>query len=656
MKISTILDQIDMGSMALPEFQRGYVWNRGQVRELMASLYRRFPVGSLLVWETKRDKTIARGQDNIAENVKMLLDGQQRITSLYGIIRGKAPQFFDGDPKIFTDLYFHVEDEVFEFYGPMKMDGNPLWIDVTELMQKGIQPYVKSFATDPELSPHFDLYIERLNNIHQIQGIKLHIDEITGADKDTDTVVEIFNKVNSGGTKLSKGDLALAKICGSWPEARSELRKRLRKWKDAGFDFKMDWYLRCINSVATGEAKFHALDEITTAQFKETLEIAEKGIDKLLNTIASRLGLDHDRVLGSVYSFPLMVRYIAQNRMSLGDHRQRDQLLYWYIHSMLWGRYAGSTERTLDKDLEVIENTETPIENLIQELRQTRGHLKLYGSDGRGGSRGARFYPMLYLMTRVWHAKDWGTGDELSRHLLGNLSSLQLHHIFPKAYLYDSDYERREVNALANMTFLTQETNLQISDRPPADYFHEIESTFPGVLQSHWIPMDEQLWKKENFKEFLVARQELLADADNSFLTELCEGRVSETEISEELKFRTEASLHHRVDSIIGPEEEQLLKDLQSLITAQNLPEGEWGFEIVNETGEPEAILDLAWPDGVQRYLSQPVALLIDEDDETRKAANKAGFRYFNSIPEFKNYILKEILNGTIYQQSQYVK
>src|SRR5690625_228380 len=120
MKISTILDQIDMGSMALPEFQRGYVWNRGQVRELMASLYRRFPVGSLLVWETKRDKTISRGQDNIAENVKMLLDGQQRITSLYGIIRGKAPQFFDGDPKIFTDLYFHVEDEVFEFYGPMK--------------------------------------------------------------------------------------------------------------------------------------------------------------------------------------------------------------------------------------------------------------------------------------------------------------------------------------------------------------------------------------------------------------------------------------------------------------------------------------------------------------------------------------------------------
>ncbi len=645
MKISTILDQIDMGSMALPEFQRGYVWNRGQVKDLMGSLYRRFPVGSLLVWDTKRDRTKARGQIQIAENVKMLLDGQQRITSLYGIIRGKAPLFFDGDPKVFTDLYFNVEDEVFEFYGPMKMADNPLWIDVTELMQKGIQPYVKSFATDPEMSPHFDLYIDRLNNIHQIQDIKLHIDEITGADKDTDTVVEIFNKVNSGGTKLSKGDLALAKICGSWPEGRSELRKRLKKWKDAGFNFKMDWYLRCINSVATGEAKFHALDNVNTVQFEKALEIAEKCVDKLLNTIASRLGLDHDRVLGSVYSFPLMVRYIARNGMSLGNHRQRDRLLYWYIHTMLWGRYAGSTESTLDKDLDLIENTDKPIENLIQELRQNRGDLKLYSSDFRGWSRGARFYPMLYLLTRVWHAKDWGTGDELSRHLLENLSSLQLHHIFPKAYLYDSNYERREVNALANMTFLTQETNLQISDRAPTDYFPEIESKFPGVLESHWIPMDEQLWKKENFKEFLIARQDLLAKAGNSFLTELWEGRVTDIEIPAELKAGDEVPLYQRIDSITDLKEEQLLRDLQSWVTEQNLPEGEWGYEILNEE-EPEAILDLAWPEGVQTYLSSPVAILIDEDEETKKIANKAGFRYFTSVEEFKNYILNEILNN----------
>lgn len=649
MKISTILDHIDAGSMALPEFQRGYVWNRSQVRDLMNSLYRRFPVGSLLVWETKRDNTIARGEENVTENVKMLLDGQQRITSLYGIIRGRAPKFFDGDPKVFTDLYFNVEDEIFEFYGPMKMSDNPLWIDVTELMQKGIHPHVKSFSSDPILNEKFDLYIERLNKVHRIQEVDLHVDEITGEDKDTDTVVEIFNKVNSGGTKLSKGDLALAKICGSWPEARSELRLRLMKWKKAGFDFKMDWYLRCINAIVTGEAKFQYLDEVSNKKFQEGLEAAEKAVDKLINTISSRLGLDHDRVLGSVYSFPLMCRYIADNRMSLGDHRQRDQLLYWYIHSMLWGRYAGSTESTLDKDLDLIENTDQPIENLIQELRQNRGDLRLYGSDFRGWSRGARFYPMLYMLTRVWHAKDWDSGDELSHHLLGNLSGLQLHHIFPKAYLYDSDYERREVNALANMTFLTQETNLQISDRPPIEYFPEIEEKHPGALASHWIPMDQNLWRKENFKDFLVARQELLANAANNFLDELKHGRVKETEFTKDVLFENNVPLYRRIDSIADQEEEQLLKDLQSWITEQNLPEGEWGYEILDKNEEPEAIIDLAWPDGVQRYLSHPVAILIDEDEETKKIVNKAGFRYFTSVDEFKQYVLKEILKGAIY-------
>ena len=98
MHIQTILDQIDLGSMALPEFQRGYVWNRDQVRGLMHSLYRKHPVGSLLVWVTKTESANVRGDGTLAPgSVKLLLDGQQRITSLYGIIRGKAPQFFDGD-------------------------------------------------------------------------------------------------------------------------------------------------------------------------------------------------------------------------------------------------------------------------------------------------------------------------------------------------------------------------------------------------------------------------------------------------------------------------------------------------------------------------------------------------------------------------------
>lgn len=161
MKITTILDEIDLGKMALPEFQRGYVWNRDQVRGLMQSLYRRYPVGSLLIWITRTESMSIRGDGPVASNVvELILDGQQRITSLYGIIRGRPPRFFDGNAQAFTGLYFHLDEEVFEFYAPLKMKDNPRWINVTELMQNGAGKAIGRIYANPELQPMFTTHSE----------------------------------------------------------------------------------------------------------------------------------------------------------------------------------------------------------------------------------------------------------------------------------------------------------------------------------------------------------------------------------------------------------------------------------------------------------------------------------------------------------------
>ena len=128
MKISTILDQIDGGFIALPEFQRGYVWSRDQIRGLFESLYRRHPVGGLLVWATDAKTAAHRGDRPIRGGiVKLLLDGQQRMTSLYGVVRGRPPKFFDGNALAFTGLRFHLDSETFAFYQPIKMQDDPLW-------------------------------------------------------------------------------------------------------------------------------------------------------------------------------------------------------------------------------------------------------------------------------------------------------------------------------------------------------------------------------------------------------------------------------------------------------------------------------------------------------------------------------------------------
>ena len=642
MEINTILDQIDLGAMALPEFQRGYVWNRGQVRELMNSLYRRYPVGGLLVWVTQTETADARGDQKLAAgNVKLILDGQQRVTSLYGIIRGQPPAFFEGNVSSFTDLYFNIQDETFEFYGPVKMRDNPYWIDVTELMQSGLESFIDRIYQNPQMTAEAGKYISRLNQLLSIKNINFHIENVTGSDKTVDIVVDIFNKVNSGGTKLSKGDLALARVCAEWPDARQELRLALKDWERAGYYFKMDWLLRNVNTVLTGEAMFSALKDVDAQTFQAGLKQTKRAINYLLNVISGRLGLDHNRVLGGRYAFPIMTRYLTQQGGHFRNGQERDQLLYWYVHSFLWGRFAGSTESILNQDLAAMEEHDAALDGLIEQLRIWRGELRVRPENFASWSRGARFYPMLYLLTRVGEARDWGTGLALKANLLGRINQLQLHHIFPKSQLYRRDFSRSEANALANFCFLTQDTNLQISNNLPEVYFPEIEARHPGALASQWIPMDPNLWRMENYQDFLAARRELLAQAADEFLGSLLTGEIPETEaISESDDVVTAVP-----GGIVDETEEELILKTNIWVTEQGLPEGDFLYELVDEdSGELIAVLDLAWPTGIQTGYSDPVALLIDEELETLELASSAGFRCFTDISSFRHYVQEEIL------------
>jgi hypothetical protein len=640
--VNTILSQIDIGGIALPEFQRGYVWNRDQVRGLMQSMYKKHPVGSLLVWATRTEEAHARGDSSLQPGVvKLLLDGQQRITTLYGIIKGSPPAFFEGHAQAFTGLYFNLDTEDFEFYGPIKMKDDSLWINVTELMRDGVGESIQSLLKLPDIQPKLNTYINRLNSIESIKNIDLHIEEVSGEDKDIDVVVDIFNKVNSGGTKLSKGDLALAKVCADWPDARQEMRSRLNKWKDAGFQFKLDWLLRCINTIVTGEALFTALEKVDAATIRHGLKQAEDSIDSALDLISGRLGLDHNRVLGSPSSLPLIVRYMFQRGGHIEDYQERDKLLYWYIHTFLWGRYSASTEGVLNQDLASIEEVDGALDRLIDRLRQNRGDLRLSPRDFGGWSRSARFYPLLYMLTRVHRARDWDTGVELTNNMLGRLSSLQIHHIFPKSLLYKAGYARPEVNAIANFTFLTQETNLKVSNRDPLEYFEEFAQRQPGTVESHWIPMDRELWKIENYPDFLAARRELLAKAANEFLDSLLAGSVPEVMPIGSVLERTGDVL----GGIVSEEEEQTLLDINIWVINQGLPEGELSYELVgNDNDEPVAVLDLAWPDGLQEGYSQPVALIIDEDAQVGQLADHAGFLFFTDPIAFQKYVSRDIL------------
>ena len=650
MKISTILDHIDNGHMALPEFQRGYVWNRDQVRGLFDSLYRRHPVGGLLVWATESQSATHRGDGQLAAGVvKLLLDGQQRMTTIYGVVRGHPPKFFDGNKRAFTGLMFHLENETFEFYQRIKMKGDPLWIDVTELMKAGnagLGVFVPMLSNDTELAPKMGEYVARLSKLLAIIDIDLHNEEVTGADKSLDVVVDIFNRVNSGGTKLSKGDLALAKICADWPEARDEMKSKLKEWDDAGFKFNLDWLLRSVNTVLTGEAKFQYLHNREASEIRDALTQSIKHIDNTLNIIGGRLGLDHNRVFFSRYAVPVMVRYLEMRRtQNLGpmNEKDRDKLLFWFVQSGMWGRFSGSTESYIDKDLESFEGEDGGLDKLLSQLRLWHGSMLVEADHFTGWSKGARFYPVLYMMTRMGQSLDWGTGIELKANLLGNMSKLEVHHIFPRAQLKKRKYNKTMINALGNFCFLTKDTNLKISAKPPEVYFEEVERNHPGALASQWIPMDRDLWKMDSYPDFLEARKELLAREVNTRLKELLHGDTKwlESESNTQL-IETKPQI---VGSIDSDEEEADLEAINQWIVEQGMHAGEMSYDYSNpESGNQIAVFDLVWPNGVQEELTEPVAVLLNEDADTIALANQAGFRCFTSSDDFKRYIRTEVL------------
>ena len=223
------------------------------------------------------------------------------------------------------------------------------------------------------------------------------------------------------------------------------------------------------------------------------------------------------------------------------------------------------------------------------------------------------------------------------------MNKLEVHHIFPRAQLYKLKYKRPQVNALANFCFLTKDTNLDISDKLPAKYFPKIEAKHPGALASQWIPTDPALWRIENFDAFLEARRALLAAETNKRMLELLHGDKHWMDG----KYKAPPpSLPLIVASELEPEaEEEELAALNDWVEARGLPRGVLAFDAGNGAGEAQQlILDLAWPNGLQEELTEPVALMLNENNEALLLASQAGFRCFKSTQAFKKYVDKEIL------------
>lgn len=521
-KISDILHSIDNGEYKIPEFQRGYVWNSKQVKGFFRSLYLGYPSGSFLIWKTK-DPSKIRGSLTETNSTfhQLILDGQQRLTTIYTIFRGETPDWYEG-VSLRTDLYFNLESQEFEYYMQKKMSNNPEWINVSDFLSKGgVSTFITEIQSLEEEKKNYYLSkIVVLNKLGSIQDYGYYIKEITITE--LDKVVEIFNLVNKTGTTLNESDLALAIITSNWPEAKDRFRDASSKFMTHNYDFSFRNYTRFLNIFCVERGKYS--DEISTInpdQFEQTWKEIKKILSYLINILRDKAFIDSSESFSSLYVFYVMSYYLKKNGGQFKSEEEANKAIYWMFTALLWGRFSGSSESYLEKDMNAIKEHNS-IDALIEEMHLFRGtNLYLRPEDITMQGVRSRIYNLFYCSVRAQNAKDW-TNPVLSLYSksIGYNNKLQRHHIFPKAFLYKkynsgNSIQKALVNEIANIAFITQQSNMDILDGDPAKYLPKIDAE---QLRKQFVPTDSSLYTVDNYELFLEKRRKKLTEGINSFL------------------------------------------------------------------------------------------------------------------------------------------
>lgn len=521
-KISEVLHSIDNGEYTIPEFQRGYVWNSKQVKSFFKSLYLGYPSGSFLIWKTK-DPSKIRGtvQESNSAFHQLILDGQQRLTTIYTIFRGATPDWYEG-VSLRTDLYFNLETEEFEYYMQKKMSSNLEWVNVSNFLRKGgISAFITEIqALDDEKRDYFQGKLTTLIKLGAIQDYSYYIKEITITE--IDKVVEIFNLVNKTGTTLNESDLALAIITSNWPEAKDRFREASADYEKYNYDFSFRHYTRFLNIFCTERGKYSdEIGKITPDQFETEWKEIKKVLAYLINILRDKAFIDSSDSYSSLYVFYVLGYYLKKNGGQFKSEEEANKAIYWMFTALLWGRFSGSSESYLEKDMNAIKKHNS-IDALIDEMHLFRGtNLYLRPEDVTLQGVRSRIYNLFYSSVRAQNAKDW-TNPVLSLYSksVGYNNQLQRHHIFPKAFLYkkynsSNSIHKAMVNEISNIAFITQKSNMAILDGDPGEYLPNINQE---QLRKQYVPTDTGLYTLENYEAFLDLRRKKLTEGINSFL------------------------------------------------------------------------------------------------------------------------------------------
>jgi len=533
MKIRTILDKVDENQLFVPAFQREYVWKRDDAKLLIDSLIKQYPTGTMLTWETANPPEL-KGPHRYDERqgaVKLLLDGQQRVTTLYMLIRGQIPPYYT-PPDITIDtrgLHVNLETLELSYFVKSRMEKNPLWQNITGVFRRQVR--AKDVVHDLEargeaVSRERDDQID--DNTHTIENIldREFPEQTVPIKASVREAIDIFYKVNASGVALTDAELALAQISGYWPQARDRFKGKLAALEKEGFVLRLDFLvyvlLGCLYHMGSDMRKLHGEEN------KELLHAAWQRLDSqvldyVVNLLRTNAFVDHSKEINSIYALvPIIVYCFDKDGIPLTDVEIR-KMIKWFYYSQVRARYVSQLPQKLDRDLRMLVESDQPFDELLRVIAEEEHPLEIMPFEFEGRAIQHPLFSMMRWYLKSRNAVCLTTGISLRRNM-GAKYQLELDHIFPYSLLKKAGYGHgnRVKYALAqeftNRAVLTQIANRTKSNTAAADYLGNVREQFPHALELQCIPENEELWQIESYERFLKVRRELLAKRLNGYL------------------------------------------------------------------------------------------------------------------------------------------
>jgi len=612
MKISTILEKIDENQLFVPAFQREYVWKRDDAKQLIDSLIKEYPTGTMLTWETANPPEL-KGPHKYNEKqgaVRLLLDGQQRVTTLYMLINGDIPPYYTA-PEIMNDtrgLYVNVETLELSYYMKTRMENNPSWQSITDIFKGKVSAFdLQARFAESGKSLTMDELKKLNDNINAITRIKEREfpEQTIPVKANIREAIDIFYKVNASGVALTDAELALAQISGYWPQARDRFKSKLAALKNEGFVFKLDFIvyvlLGCLYHIGSDMRKLH--DAENKDKIRAAWDRLEKQVlDYVVNLMRANAFVDHTDEINSPYALvPIIVYCFDKNGIHLTDAEIR-KMVKWFFYSQVRTRYVSQLPQKLDRDLRTVAESPQPFDALLQVIAE-ENRLEILPAEFVGR---AVQHP-LFSMVR-WYLKSRGavcftTGMSLRRNM-GSKYQLERDHIFPYSKLKGMGYGEgnRVKYALAqeftNRAILTQVANRTKSATHASDYLASVKAKFPKALELQCVPEDVELWKIENYELFLEERRKTLAKHLNEFLDKITATEATVTPLSledliaegesDELEFKSTLRWDLKESTVNKKLEEVILKTVAAFANSQG------GTLLVGVADDGE-ILGLEW-------------------------------------------------------------